>query len=526
MAKLSVSKGVNQSETFILNSDLISIGRSVDNNIVLQDRSVSRHHAEIRKSESEYLLVDLSSLNGSYVNGKRIKEKILENGDEIKIGATLLSFTEEDSIVLKECGFSESGTVVKPISDVRREQACLFPTELVPSSDIAKISRKPSQRLFILYQIANVLNSATNLSELLNRIMDMVFKVVHAERGFLFLLDKDGSLIPKVVRQPFKVGEGSIPVSHSICNRVIKEKVSILTSDALFDPRFKSEDSIHRFSIRSALCVPLWREDEVIGLIYVDNSTTRNRFTEEDMNLLTAVANQSAIAIERERLNQKIVEKAKLIDNLEKYHSPQVIDMILKDMDRNVGTRTGSLLTAKEIEATILFSDIENFSGIAEKLKPVQVSDLLNRYFTIMTEIIFHFEGTLNKYLGDGILAVFGAPFPKKDDADRAVRAALKMRSELLKTEELNFNTRIGLNTGLVVAGNIGSEQRMEYTVLGDIVNTASRIETMAEPNQILISETTYKKLKGNFRVELLGERSVRGKEKSVVLYEIIDEVD
>ena len=150
----------------------------------------------------------------------------------------------------------------------------------------------------------------------------------------------------------------------------------------------------------------------------------------------------------------------------------------------------------------------------------------MNRYFTILTEIIFHFEGTLNKYLGDGILAVFGAPFPKEDDADRAVRAALEMRSELLKTEGLNFNTRIGLNTGLVVAGNIGSEQRMEYTVLGDTVNTASRIESMAEPNQILISETTYKKLTRNYRVELLGERSVRGKEKSVVLYEVIEEVD
>jgi adenylate cyclase len=152
---------------------------------------------------------------------------------------------------------------------------------------------------------------------------------------------------------------------------------------------------------------------------------------------------------------------------------------------------------------------------------------LLNRYFSRMTDTVFHYDGTLDKYIGDGLMAVFGAPLEKDDDAMRAVRAALHMRRELAlmmdKTEpDKRFSIRIGINTGRVVAGNIGSPKRMEYTVIGDAVNTASRLETMARPNQILIGEETFQLVGNQFKVTKVGLKKVRGRRAEIMVYEVL----
>jgi adenylate cyclase len=176
---------------------------------------------------------------------------------------------------------------------------------------------------------------------------------------------------------------------------------------------------------------------------------------------------------------------------------------------------------------TILFSDIQGFTGISERLSPPEVANLLNDYFSLMTEVIFKHGGTLDKYIGDALMALFGAPFLHEDDAVRAVRTAIEMRNELKglmarKEDNVKFNIRIGVNTGNVVAGNIGSMQRMEYTVLGDAVNTAARLETMAKAGQILIGERTYQLAKDFFDIKPVGKWRVKGKEKEVMVYEVL----
>jgi adenylate cyclase len=144
-----------------------------------------------------------------------------------------------------------------------------------------------------------------------------------------------------------------------------------------------------------------------------------------------------------------------------------------------------------------------------------------------MTDIIFDHEGTLDKYLGDGLMAVFGAPIVKNDDAERAIQAAKIMRKELVKmmenpSLEKKFKMRIGINTGKVVAGNIGSPKRLDYTVIGDAVNIAFRLESIAQPNQILIGENTYQKVKGKFNINKIGSRMLKGKSKEVMVYEVL----
>ena len=155
---------------------------------------------------------------------------------------------------------------------------------------------------------------------------------------------------------------------------------------------------------------------------------------------------------------------------------------------------------------------------------------LLNHYFTRMTDIIFEHDGMIDKYIGDAIMAVFGAPMEKKGDPERAIKAALKMRDELkLMMENISpqkqFNIRIGINTGKVVAGNIGSPRRMDYTVIGDPVNIASRLESNAKPNQILIGKDTYKLVKRKFLTNKIGAMNIKGKIKEVIAYEVIKQL-
>src|SRR5207244_1045701 len=238
---------------------------------------------------------------------------------------------------------------------------------------------------------------------------------------------EDGSekLVPMVVKHrstPSSGDQARISISKTIADRVIKDRVSILTSDALVDPRFGAGDSIRFHGIRSAMCAPLWNKDQVIGIIHVDSPMLTNCFTLNDLDLLTALANYAAVAVERARLNQKIVAEEKKRERLGRFLSPQVTARILATSESQ-----GMALGVPEVkDVSVLFSDIVGFTGMSEKMSPAAVSLLLNDYFSRMTDIIFKYEGTLDKYIGDAIMAVFGAPLDMPDHCVRAIKAALE----------------------------------------------------------------------------------------------------
>ena len=187
-----------------------------------------------------------------------------------------------------------------------------------------------------------------------------------------------------------------------------------------------------------------------------------------DLDLLTALGHNAAVAIERARLNQKIVAEEKKRERLGRFLSPQVTNRIINSTESQ-GPELGLPETK---DASVLFADIVGFTSMSEKMSPAAVSYLLNDYLSRMTEIIFKYDGTLDKYIGDAIMAVFGAPLDMPDHAERAIRTALEMRERL---EEFNaerregpqLRIRIGINSGKVVAGEIGSVNKKEYTVLG-----------------------------------------------------------
>jgi adenylate cyclase len=346
--------------------------------------------------------------------------------------------------------------------------------------------------------------------------------VTGGDRGFIVLVDEaDGSLSTEVARWMGLDAATGTP-SMSIASRAAVNGELIIVRDALKDARFSSSDSVIVGRIRSAMSVPLRVEERIFGSIYVDSRNPDHHFAPEDLELLEAVASESAIAIEHVRLTQRMIEEERRRSNLERFLSPRVVEEVIN--------REGAIeLGGTKSEIAALFSDIRGFTGLAEKMSAVDVVSLLNEYFTEMAEIVFRYDGTLDKYVGDEIMAVFGAPVQARDHAFRAVKVALEMQATLREMCEKwcmdgrpIFEIGIGIATGTAIAGYVGSPRRMEFTAIGDIVNVARRLCGQAAPGKILACEKTVEKLGDNLAVRPLGPTLLKGKEKPVSVHEVL----
>src|SRR5262249_21295378 len=260
-----------------------------------------------------------------------------------------------------------------------------------------------------------------------------------------------------------------------IVEHVRRTGLAALFCDVAEDPRIADKGSILMKSIRASMCVPLRPKQEVIGVIYVDNRRRPDRFSEDDLEFLGAFANQAAITIENARLYQRIADEAVLRNNLLRFFPPATIQKL-------TGAQGGKLEII-DAEVTALFADISGFTEMSSTMEPREVVELLNEYFPRMAGVVFRHEGTLEKYIGDALLAVWGAPFSHPDDADRAVHAATEMQREAAAlSAELQarggapVRIHIGLNSGRVAAGNIGSDHYLQYATVGDTTNIASRV--------------------------------------------------
>jgi len=535
-------------------SDLLPVGRAEENEIVLADHTASRRHARIRRSPDGFVIEDLGSHNGTFVNDERITRRLLKHNDLIKIGTSTITFLDTPGLTIpssphrprttrhdlfrrrdepvalldeatdqevvasiKATAFAENLELLPKI-DARRQRA--------EQADLLDLE-KTNKILFVLYQISRSLNINDDFEQLLHTIMDLIFQVVDADYGFVALVGTTpGELIPKVIkyRQSPQEGEDELKLSRAIVDKVIKEKEAILTSNAMDDDRFDGSKSIFMQNIRSVISVPLFRKEEVIGLIQLDSFRLRNTFTRADLDLMTTISHQMAIAIEQANLNEKIRNQEKARSRLERFHSPEVVDIIVNGEAVDEET----LMAPKEKFVTMLFTDIVNFTPMSERFPPSEISRLLNSYFAAMTDIIFDYSGTLDKYMGDAIMAIFGAPIERDNDPERAIWAALEMRRRLFEIRrgfkpEQRFDIRLGINSGRVVAGNLGSHRRLDYTVIGDTVNVASRLEAMAAPNQILIGETTRELVGDTFNIREIGMRELKGRSEPVRVYEVLD---
>jgi adenylate cyclase len=558
-SRLQISFPDGSTDVFLLRKSKITIGRIDGNDVVLPDPRISRHHAEIEKSDRGFIIKDLGSHNQVRVNGQKITSVLLKEQDEIRIGPAKLVFLTaepddssrgQDAVIEKDedLGQWNLQTIQIRAEDCSRlglESVIISPrprpSPLEKSSAVEQITvaerppelvsslERTNKMLFVLYEISRQLTAIPDHNELFRKVMDLVFKVIDADYGFLILVDpeSDEEFFPIVVkfRDESLRREGQPRASRTLIKKVIKDRVALLTSDALADSRFKATDSLIHQKIRSSMCVPLWKDDRIIGVIQLNSTRLDNQFRPDDLELLKSIGCQMSMVLEQVSLNEKIKEEERLRVWLSRYHSPQIIEALLEAKHE----ANPVFMEAKDQEATILFADIIGFTRLSEAMTPREVNQFLNEYFSLMTDIVFAHNGTLDKYIGDGVMAVFGAPMEREDDAERAVRAALSMRQKLKLlvrnlSEKRRYKVRIGINTGHVVAGNIGSPKRLDYTVIGDTVNIASRLEALAEPNQILIGEKTYRRVAGKFKLKEIGPRLLRGRSTVVMVYEVLDD--
>jgi adenylate cyclase len=533
-----------RTQVFTLAKEVAFIGRANDNDIVLNDFSVSRRHAYVKREKDGWVIYDNQSTNGVRVNDKPVPQSDVRDGDQALIGTFVLRFREDPNAGRRGGGrvIDSTSTRIRPIAEFNQD----FGLEKgvgEPSADSTAERRRAvldigyKNRVFeILVQVAKALISAEDLNAVLDKVMDLIFEFLPADRGFLLLEEADGTLTLSNSRFKSKkrtTSDGTLPYSRTIVDMVVKQKVAVLTSDAQTDERFESGDSIRLQQIRSAMCAPLWSGSAVIGVIYVDSPLHAGSFTEQDLDLLTALSNFAAVAIERARLHDRVAEEKRIRGRLERYHSPQVVEEIITEASAT-GTGTEDLKVARTKVVTILFADIVGFTGWSEKMPADILSRLLTEFFTLASDAVFACGGTIDKFIGDAVMAFFGAPLEQPDHAERAVAAALKIREgmQAWNTERATrgdppLEVRIAVNTGEAIVGDIGSERRVDYTVLGNAVNVAARLEEfVAQPGDIVVGPDTWAAVKDRFEVAQLGFFALKGLSAQVPLYKVLSARD
>ena len=379
--------------------------------------------------------------------------------------------------------------------------------------------------LRVLTTASEALLSSSTLDETLARVLDVVFEHLPAERGFVLLSDEEGKdLKVRCAKSRKKARDGDKPpeFSRTISSEALTKRAAVLSIDAQNDPRFNAL-SIRSLNVRSVMAAPLLKGETALGVVYVETPLMVRAFDNFDLDLLSAIANHVAVAIEKARLRDSLLEQQMVRRALERYHSPAVVDRIVGRQDT-----AAAGLVADEREVSVLFADMVGFVNRSEHMQPRDVAAMLNRAFSEMVDVIFRHEGTLDKFIGDSVMAVFGAPFEQEDHARRAADAAIEMQERLqaqnegiAESERVEF--RIGIHSGRVIAGDVGSTRRSDYTVLGNTVNVAARIESdLARPGKIAISESTRDALKGAYETRPVGEFTPSGASQPLHCFELV----
>jgi adenylate cyclase len=521
-------------QVFSLAKDEATIGRSNDNDIVLNDFSVSRRHATLRKENGAWVIHDNQSTNGVRIKEKLVQSARVGDGDQAVVGTFVLRFREEVEApaAVAPRKHDSTSTCIRPISEFNLDFGLEKDVESV--ADESTTGRKRAvldvaykNKVFeILVQVAKTLISVDDVETVLGTVMDLIFEYLPVDRGFLLLEEEDGlKLRISRLKSSSRMTTDGTPYSRTIVDMVVRQKVAVLTSDAQTDERFEAGMSIRMQQIRSAMCAPLWSRDSVIGVIHVDSPMHVGSFTEKDLDLLTALANFAAVAIERARLRERVEEERRIRGRLERYHSPQVIEAIIAHAEA-----TGARKVALTKSVTVLFADLVGFTSWSEKMAAGELASLLTRFFTLASEAIFSQDGTIDKFIGDAVMAFFGAPIDQPDHAVRAVSAALKVQEEMAAwnseraaSGEFPVAVRIALNTGEAIVGEIGSERRVDYTVLGNAVNVAARMEEfVAGAGDIVIGPGTYQAVKNRFEVAQMGQYALKGLSAQVPMYKVL----
>jgi len=619
-----------------------SLGRHPNNSIQLLDKIVSKEHCIIELRGTQFVLRDLGSLNGTFINNERVRgEAPLKHGDEISLGSTRGRFDDgpaasasappqpmvapqpmsapqqqplapgwgpqanaphgQSPLAASSPSLPQLGGAPRPGAAPQAAQrpappqgfgppapaapqrpSVVPPTHPAPSAmqpNSTVMGSRPDMRTFVggvhsflpqgsridlndqarqigtqiaavekgfipferiktdmnqlgadyerlrlSHELTREISSERDTSKLLDKLLTNIFKFIRADRGVIFLRDATGEFMPRAMQRR----DGTIApisVSSTILDHVVKERAAVLTHDAAMDFAASKGKSMILNRISSAIVVPLVAPNssqDVLGVLWLDSETLA-QFQPKDLELVVAIAHQASMFIEINILGEQVKQETIARERFSRLLSPNIAERV---MSGQLEVRLGG---QRVDECTVFNSDIRGFTAMSENTQPEELVEMMNGYFELMVDTIFKYEGTLDKFMGDGIMALWGAPVVHKDDAIRSVYCALEMSSVLgdfnrmrLDRDQAPLAIGIGIHTGPLVAGYIGSSKALSYTVIGDVANTSARLCSVALPGQIVVSEMTHERLSGRFETEELPPAKVKGKEKPLRLFNVI----
>ncbi len=632
-----------------------SLGRHPNNTIQLLDKIVSKEHCILEFRDGRFLLRDLGSLNGTYINGERVRgEAFLKHGDEIALGSTRARYDDGSGVPLPlppvspgavqnpspggwgpQPGMSQGAhpmTVPQqaipypsqgmqaaqpamPIppgtpqpyqyggaySSVPQQQPPRPPTASAPAyppyqqqsppppqqyqqppaaapqyhqqpphappaPPPAPAGRPPSlsgtrvdmldaaraigtqiaaqakgflpfdsvqdpkqlkldyERLRVTWELTRDIGLERDLDRLVEKILMALFKFTKADRGVILLRADDGTMQPRAARRR-DGSDAPIQISSTILSHVVKERASVLTHDASMDFAASKGKSMILNRISSAMVVPLIHENEkeVLGAVWLDSESLA-QFQPKDLELITSVAGQAAMFLETLALQKKVEQEILVRDRFARLVAPNVADLM---MSGKLEVKKGGASQ----QLTVFNSDIRGFTAMSEGTTAEVIVEMLNEYFELMVETVFKYEGTLDKFMGDGIMAFWGAPLAHADDAPRCIQCAIEQMEVLGQFNRQRASdgkpplaVGIGVHTGPAVVGYVGSSKALSYTVIGDTANTSARLCGSAAAGQIVISEATLAQLGGRFEYEEIEPQALKGKEKPVRRFNVLRE--
>jgi adenylate cyclase len=519
----------------------VVIGREADCRVVLQDDLVSRRHAEVTFADGRLVLRDLGSTNGTTVGGTRVKEATLRGGQAFTVGKSTFTVVEEAETGPLPAAAPPPARPAVPTARIQptasfvmtegaedsiyetRAPAAIEPAAVESATQPLTLDQmsRLSRRLAALNRIGNALASILEVDQLLDEVVEQVYGLFPRADQCCILMEENGALRPAKARQRGKAVAGDIRLSRTVVALNRNERKAVLSYDTATDQLLSAAMSIVASGIKSIMSVPIVHKDEFFGILYLDTADIGSPYTADDLEMLASLAGQLAVFLKNARLVGQIQKETELRTNLGRYLSPSVVTEIARG---NLVPSLGGEMRA----GTVLFSDVVGFTKVCRNLSAADVVSLLNKFFQDLVDAVFKYDGTVDKFGGDAMLCVWGAPVAMPDHALPAVAAALEMQNQLYgfnlgllnAGSPVRIRMGIGLNSGSFIAGNVGSDRRLEYTVIGDAVNLAQRVEEKATGGMVLVSDTTLRLVPGAGTVRLR-PTTIRGATGEVLVHSV-----
>lgn len=502
--------------SYALEKPVVKIGRASDNDVVLAsaERSVSRWHAAITSNDGSIFVEDLNSSNGTLLNGRVIKERSrLTASDVVAVGEFKIRLSEDAP---EDTGFSiEAGAI--ELNELQRKP------ELLPLTGTEPTAIIEVKHIELLYEVGVTLARSHSIAEVTKAAVELLFKIDQVHRAAVILWDEKKNSFGNPELHMRNVGKtnqtsGSLDptklvMSRTILNRVRQQNRPLLIRDAKSDDSsLDNALSIVRAGIQAAFCSPLSFQGRFLGILYADNLAEPDAFSEADFRTFTSIAAQTGLALASAVASEELMEREVERQALKRYLPPQVANLILD-------SGGASRLNGELQQVTVLYADIRGFTTMSESMDAREIVTILREFFSIMSTAILDCNGTLDKFIGDCTMALFGAPSPSEHAVRDAVRAATLMQGKMMELNRARVQQNqapihigIGLHCGPAVVGNIGSSDRVQYTAIGDTVNVAARLVSKAGASQIIVSEDVCRALPDYAGFESLGEVELKGR--------------